>query len=256
MPKLISKVLAARLQSFMNQLINPFQAAFIKGRNILNNFLTAHILVHHLHSSKQQAALLKIDFDRAFDHINWNFLFELFQARGFGQRRIHWIFSLLQSSSAAVLLNGTAGLQFTCKRGLRQGDPLSPLLFILCTDVLFKMLHLASATHFLPAVGVGDAKFHTLQFADDMLLFFDGSSRSAAVIKLILDAFSACSGLKINYKKSAITPTSLQGNQASTLANFFGCSTQGFPFKYFGLPLSPKKLRKTDYLPLIEKLDN
>nr|CAD1827918.1 unnamed protein product [Ananas comosus var. bracteatus] len=161
MPKLISKVLAAHLQSFMNQLINPFQAAFIKGRYILDNFLTAHILVHHLHSSKQQAALLKIDFDRAFDHINWNFLFELLQARGFGQRWIHWISSLLQCSSAAVLLNGTAG--------------------------------------------VGDAKFHTLQFADDTLLFFDGSSRLAAVIKLILDAFSACSGLKINYHKSAIT---------------------------------------------------
>nr|CAD1820604.1 unnamed protein product [Ananas comosus var. bracteatus] len=187
MPKLISKVLAARLQSYMNQLINPYQATFMKGRYILDNFLTAHILAHHLHSSKQQAALLKIDFDRAFDHINWNFLTELFQARGFG---------------------------------------------------------------------VGDAKFHSLQFADDMLLFFGGSSRSAAVIKLILDAFSASSGLKINYHKSTIIPISLQGNQASSLANIFGCFTHGFPFKYLGLPLSPKKLRKTDYLPLIEKLDN
>nr|CAD1829187.1 unnamed protein product [Ananas comosus var. bracteatus] len=73
LPKLISKVLATRLQRFMNLLINPFQTAFVKGRYILDNFLTAHILTHHLLSSKQQAALFKIDFDRAFDHINWHF---------------------------------------------------------------------------------------------------------------------------------------------------------------------------------------
>lgn len=118
------------------------------------------------------------------------------------------------------------------------------------------MLHFASSIHFFPTVGVGDTKFHTSQFTDDMLLFFGGSSSSAAVIKLILDAFSSSSRLKINYQKSAIITISLQGNQASSLANIFGCSTYGFPFKYLGLPLSAKKLRKTDYLPLIEKLDN
>nr|CAD1817348.1 unnamed protein product [Ananas comosus var. bracteatus] len=194
LPKLISKVLAGRLQSFMDCLINPFQTAFIKGRYILDNFLTAHILTHHLQSSKQQAALFKIDFDRAFDHISWQFLFELLQARGFGDRWISWIASLLQSSSTAVLLNGAAGTLFACKRGLRQGDPLSPLLFILAVDVLFRLINLSSASNFLPNVGIGEVKLHTLQFADDMLLFFDGTSRSAAVIKLLLDAFCDYSG--------------------------------------------------------------
>lgn len=256
MPKLISKVLATRLQRFLNRLINPFQAAFIKGRNLLDNFFTAHILTHHLHLSKQQAALLKIDFDRAFDHISWHFLFDLLRARGFGERWITWISCLLQSLSTAVLLNGVVGKSFACKRGLRQGDPLSPLLFILCVDVLFRMLHLASISHLLPAVRVGDATFHTLQFAGDMLLFFDGSSRSAAVIKLILDAFSDSSGLRINYQKSTIIPINLHNEQASSLAAFFDCSTHCFPINYLGLPLSPKKLCKADYLPLIEKLDN
>ncbi len=68
--KIISKVLASRLQSFLEVLINPFQTAFIKGRSMLDNFFTAHILTHHLHSTKQQASLFKIDFERAFDHIN------------------------------------------------------------------------------------------------------------------------------------------------------------------------------------------
>ncbi len=78
--KIISKFLATRLQRFMESLINPFQAAFIKGRSMLDNFYSAHILIHHLHSTNQQAALLKIDFEWAFDHINWQFLLELLQA--------------------------------------------------------------------------------------------------------------------------------------------------------------------------------
>nr|CAD1824953.1 unnamed protein product [Ananas comosus var. bracteatus] len=82
MGKLISKVLASRLQSFMAELINPHQAAFIKGRNLFDNFSTAHVLVHHYYASKQSAALLKIDFERAFDHINWDFLVDLLRARG------------------------------------------------------------------------------------------------------------------------------------------------------------------------------
>lgn len=155
-----------------------------------------------------------------------------------------------------MLLNGIPGKSFKCKRGLRQGDPLSPFLFILCVDVLFRMLHLATTSHLLPTVGIGEVKLHTLQFADDIILFFDGSSRSAATIKIILDAFSAYSGLKINFSKSSISPIHLPIAQSTTLAHSFGCSVKGFPITYLGLPLSPKRLCKADYMPLIEKIDN
>lgn len=255
MAKIISIVLASRLQSFMDQLINPFQKAFIKGCHILDNFYTAHVLTHHLHSSKLKAALLKIDFERAFDHVNWNFLLELLEARGFGTKWIGWIKGLLCSTSTVVLLNGAPGTSFTCKRGPRQEDPLSPIIFIFSFDVLFRMLQLAAFSNYLHTIGVGEVKLQTLQFADNILLFFDGSSRSAAIIKVILGAFSESSGLGINYNKSTIFPIHMFADQASDLANSFGCSMQCFPLSYLGLPLSPERLHKTDYLPLIEKID-
>ncbi len=103
---------------------------------------------------------------------------------------------------------------------------------------------------------MGDCSFHTLQFADDVLIFFDGTLSSATIIKLILDAFSESSGLKINYNKSAIIPLNLTSEESGSLADFFTCTSQSFPLMYLGLPLSPKKLRRLDYLPLIEKLDS
>ncbi len=118
LPKLISKVLATRLQGCLHSLINPHQAAFIRGRHILDNFC-AHLLVHHLHSTKTRAVVLKLDFERAFDHVNWIFLKDVLAARGFGERWIGWIDLLLKSSSAAVLLNGVPGKPFSCVRGLR-----------------------------------------------------------------------------------------------------------------------------------------
>nr|CAD1835017.1 unnamed protein product [Ananas comosus var. bracteatus] len=272
MAKIISKVLASRLQPPLQYLINPYQSAFIKGHHILDNFYTAHILTHHLHSTKQKAALLKIDFERAFDNVSWDFLLKLLKARGFGEIWIRWINDLLRSTSSVVLLNGALGESFPCKRGMRQGDPLSSLPFILCIDVLYRMLQAVTSSNYLPTLAIGDVKLLTLQFVDDVLLFFDSSIRSAATIKIILQAFSESSGLKINYNKSALIPVHLPAYQASSLANSFNCPTQSFPLKHMAgldtqragfccvpgrdrLLLSPKQLLKSDYLPLLEKID-
>ncbi len=139
----------------------------------MDNFYGAHLMVHHLHSSKFPIVVLKIDFERAFDHVNWNFLKKVLAARGFGDLWIRWMDSLLTSASAAVLLNRVLGKAFNYAKGLRQGDPLSPLLFILCIDVLFRMMQRAITDGHLPPLGVGDDCLHTLQFADDLLQFFD-----------------------------------------------------------------------------------
>ncbi len=254
--KIISKVLASRLQSVLEELINPFQTAFVRGRSLLDNFFMAHFLMHYLHSAKKQASLLKIDFERAFDQVWWPFLLQVLHVRGFSNIWIGWINAILVSSTSGVLLNGVPGQAFRCTRGLRQGDPLSPLLFILCIDVLFHMMQNMILRSLLPAVGIENCPVHSLQFADDLLLFFDGEVRSAWVIKEALDIFTAASGLRINYAKSAIIPVNMAHPEAATLANCFGCPLAGFPLKYLGLPLSPKALSRSEFLPIIEQLDN
>ncbi len=239
----------------LGELINPCQTAFVKDRTHLDNFLSAHILTHHLHSSKRRAALLKIDFQRAFDQVNWDFLLDLLRTRGFSPTWIGWISTLLSSTSSAVFLNGVTSTFSSWARGLRQGDPLSPLLFNLCIDVIYRMLQqAASESQFLP-VGVADVRFHSLQFADDLLLFLDGEVATATLFKGILDEFKSASGFKINFAKSAIIPVNLDSPTIQGLATIFGCPVTSFPFTYLGLPLSPLPLRKAEVLPLIEKID-
>ncbi len=112
-----------------------------------------------------------------------------------------------------------------------------------------------TVTHsLLPTIGVGELSVHSLQFADDLLLFMDGSVRSANVIKVVLDGFTSASGLKINFRKSSFLPINLDSDRATNLATLFGCQIGAFPFTYLGLPFSLKALCKQDYLPLLEKL--
>jgi hypothetical protein len=92
------------------------------------------------HKSKEKIVILKLDFEKAFDKIEHNTILEILKARGFGERWIKWIQLILSSGTSAILLNGTRGKKFYCKRGVRQGDPLSPLIFVLAADLLQTIL--------------------------------------------------------------------------------------------------------------------
>ncbi len=134
------KILARRLQVFFPSMIRLGQTGFVKGRSILDNTFLAQEAQDWAEGSNQDLVLLLLDFEKAFDRIEWSFLFEALAKLGFCPQWIKWVSSLYESASSAIKLNGVEGSTFPLARSVKQGCPLSPYLFILATYVLGHML--------------------------------------------------------------------------------------------------------------------
>jgi hypothetical protein len=134
--KLITKILANWLAPLLDSLVATNQSAFIRGRCIHDNFILVQQSIKLFHKLKVPSLFLKLNISKAFDSISWPFLFEVLSHVGFGSRWCKLVGNILSSASTRIILNGQPGDQIRHRRGLRQGDPLSPMLFVLVMDVL------------------------------------------------------------------------------------------------------------------------
>lgn len=155
------------------------------------------------------------------------------------------------------MVNGKAGGHIISKRGLRQGDPLSPLLFVLAVDSLARILQLAASAGLIEGLGpVGFREsIRCLQYADDTLVFCKAKPESLFVLKFLLYGFELASGLHINFHKSSLFLLEYNEDKHLFLANALNCKQGYFPLTYLGIPLRPGRLLREDWLPLIERVD-
>ncbi|KAL6124775.1 hypothetical protein ACLB2K_077285 [Fragaria x ananassa] len=223
--KIIAKVLAWRLREVLSDTISCVQDAFIKGRQMLDAVLVANEVVYETRKKKKEGLVFKIDFEEAYDHVEWNLLNYVMESKGFGERWRNWIGGCLRLANFSILINGRPRGKFGASRGLRQGDPLSPFLFTLMVDVLNRLMERAREFNLIEGLVVGreEVEITHLQFADDTIFFLKDDDQSWNNQNIDLESFCLISRLKINRSKCSLVGVNTEVERLERLASEQGC---------------------------------
>ncbi|KAJ9551049.1 hypothetical protein OSB04_015094 [Centaurea solstitialis] len=256
--KALSKMLSLRLAKVLNKLIGPNQTAFLAGRQITDGVLIANELINLAKKEKAPLLAFKVDFEKAFDSINWDFLLDVLAQMGFGKIWCNWMKGCLMSASVSVLVNGTATREFKMERGLRQGDPLSPMLFILAAEALQAMIIQACNSGFFQGIRLASEGINLslLQYADDALFFGYWSKTNLSNLIKLLKWFQQISGLKVNLHKSCVFGIGVDEKEVESVANSVNCSSGKLPFTYLGLPVGPSLGNSQIWEGVLNKISN
>ncbi len=228
--KLFAKVLARRLDPLMTDLVHHDQTGFIKSRFALDNVCRLLHIIEGASCISTPCAVLSVDAEKAFDRLEWHFLWQVLHHMGFGTHYISMIKVLYFNPIARILVGGTLSDSFTITRGTRQGCPLSPLLFALSLEPLAQVIRL---TH--DPINVYNTNHHLSLYADDLLLFVNDTTTQLPVILNTSAAFGDISDYKINWSKSAMLPLNNTATSVSPITNIPIVKQ----FRYLGLNIFP-----------------
>ena len=203
--------------------------------------MIANEVVDSMLKRNESGVLCKLDIEKAYNRPNWNFLLTMIRKMGFGEKWVGWIRWCISSASFLALVNGTPSDLFQSTRGLRQGDPLLPYLFVIRMKALSCLINRAESGGFLSSYrvrgrGGDEVQVTHLLFVDDAMVFFEDSAEQMVFLSWILMWLEAISGLKINLNKSEILPVGRVEN-VEELALELGCKVGALPSSYLGLPL-------------------
>lgn len=254
--KVISKILANRMKTVLETIIGGGQSAFVQGRLIFDNIILGYELVKgYQRKNISPRCMVKVDIQKAYDSVEWIFLQQMLEELNFPPRYVQWIMECLTTVTYSINVNGEITEHFPAKKGLRQGDPISPYLFVICMEYLSRNLlelHQNMSFHYHPRCR--RVMLTHICFADDLLLFTRGDVLSIQQVMAVIDKFALTSGLKANQLKSCIYFGGVKEDVKHEILNVTGMKEGMLPFKYLGVPLSSQKLSVMQCKPLVQKI--
>ncbi|GAU21871.1 hypothetical protein TSUD_33680 [Trifolium subterraneum] len=256
--KLIAKVLAKRLAKVIDKVISSNQSAFIKGRNLVDGVLVVNEVVELAKKTKRECLIFKVDFEKAYDSVDWGFLEYMLVRCGFCAKWIGWIGVCIFAGNLSVLVNGSPSPEINIQRGLKQGDPLAPFLFLLVVEgfsgVMRRAMHLNLFKDF--TMGRSPVVISHLQYADDTLCIGEASVENLWTLKGILRGFEMASGLKVNFWKSGLIGINVSSTFLTMASTFLNCRLGSIPFKYLGLPIGANPKSGSTWDPHLDHIRN
>ena len=202
--------------------------------------------------------LCKLDVEKTYNHVNWDFLIYMLDCCGFHEKWRRWVFFCISTIKYSILINGTPCGFFESSRGIRQGDPLPLLLFVIVMNAFSKMLDKVVRDGLMSGIKVGpignSLQVTHLLFADDTLVLCDVDLGQILFLWLVLFWFEVVSGLKINMGKSELVLVVVVPNIAD-MEDVLGCKQGSFSMKYLGFPLGANVRDSSIWNPIIEKME-
>nr|GEW61541.1 RNA-directed DNA polymerase, eukaryota [Tanacetum cinerariifolium] len=255
--KIITKLLANRLSQVISDLISDVQSAFVANRHILDGPFILNELISWCKSKKNKAVVFKVDFEKAYDSIRWDYLNDILRKFGFGDRWRMWINGCLNSSMGSVLVNGSPSAEFQFFKGLKQGDPLSLFLFILVMESLHISFNRVMQARLFTGVPIDDSMVLShLFFADDVVFIEEWNDSNLNTIVHVLKSFFLASGLKINIHESKLMGIGVRSDEVDRAAKVVGCSTLSTPFSYLGVTIGGRMSRIQTWDVVVRKLSS
>lgn len=247
-------MLANRLRSILPDIITPNQSAFVPGRLISDNILIAYKLTHYLLNKREcnvGYAAIKLDMSKAYDRVEWCFMEKMMQRLGFHEEWISLIMECVTTVKYQVKVNGVLTDSFTPKSGLRQGDPLSPYLFLLCAEAFSALLKKGEADGLIAGVKICHSapSISHLLFANDSLILIRANEGDCR--QNILQLYEECSGQAINKAKLAILfSKNMKLDQRKRVCDVLQVTKETMNERYLGLPVhvGQSKLNTFAYL--------
>lgn len=256
--KIVSKIMCDRLGALLPSLISKEQSGFVSGRLITENILLAKEIMADIDRPvRGHNTILKLDMAKAYDRVEWDYLFKMLRLFGFSNRFVSLIAQMISNCWFTISMNGISRGYFKSTRGLRQGDPLAPALFIIAEELLSrglshlfltckcKYFHLARDVH----------RVSHILFADDSVIFMNGELASYKQLIRFLNLYETVSGQKVNAHKSCFMASkNMPKRSIDRIVSLTGFQHKSGSMKYLGTPLFKGRNKVSHYSYLIEKI--